>query len=160
MGELTLSVERFRRELDYDDWANREVLRHLQRESLPPPCCASWLAHVLGAQSEWLARLASGQSALPVWPKLTLDELEPELARLRQAWRRFLAELAPHGLERSITYVNTKGQTHTSRVEDVLTHVLLHGAYHRGQIASALREAGLTPPCTDYIHATRSGKIE
>ena len=56
--------------------------------------------------------------------------------------------------------MNSKGQSWTSRVEDVLTHVLLHGAYHRGQIASALREAGLTPPYTDYIHATRSGRIE
>ena len=160
MGELTLSVERFRRELDYDDWANREVLRHLQRESSPPACCAGWLAHVLGAQAEWLTRLGGARSELPVWPKLTLDELEPYLGRLRSDWRRFLAALEPQGLERTITYVNTKGQTWTSRVEDVLTHVLMHGAYHRGQIASALREAGLTPPYTDYIHATRSGRIE
>jgi uncharacterized damage-inducible protein DinB len=160
MGELTLSVERFRRELDYDDWANREVLRHLQRESSPPPSCTGWLAHVLGAQAEWLARLEGGKSELPVWPKLTLDELEPHLARLRASWRRFLAGLDPHRLEGTIAYVNSKGQPWTSRVEDVLTHVLLHGAYHRGQIASALREAGLTPPYTDYIHATRTGRIE
>ena len=160
MGELTFAVDRFQRELDYDDWANREVLRHLQRESSPPATCVGWLAHVLGAQSEWLARLAGGTSTLPVWPKLTLDELESQLARLRSDWHRYLGGLAPDGLERSITYVNSKGESWTSRVEDVLTHVLMHGAYHRGQIASALREAGLTPPYTDYIHAARSGRIE
>lgn len=154
-----MSVARFQRELDYDAWANREVLRHLQRESSPPANCAGWLAHVLGAQSEWLARLSGATSGLPVWPTLTLDELESHLARLQGEWQRFLMELGPQGLERRITYVNTKGQTWTSRVEDVLTHVLLHGAHHRGQIASALREAGLTPPYTDYIHATRSGRI-
>jgi uncharacterized damage-inducible protein DinB len=160
MGELTVSVERFRRELEYDDWANREVLRHLQRESSPPSSCVGWIAHVLGAQSEWLARLGGGKSELPVWPRLTLDELDSCRTRLRTDWKRFLAELDPHALEHTITYVNTKGQSWTSRVEDVLTHVLLHGAYHRGQIASALREAGLTPPYTDYIHATRSGRIQ
>jgi len=44
-------------------------------------------------------------------------------------------------------------------VGDILTHVLLHSAYHRGQIAVDLRAAGLTPAYTDYIHAVRQGKI-
>lgn len=155
-----MSVQRFRRELDYDDWANREVLRHLQRESSPPANCVSWFGHVLGAQSEWLARMQGRKSELAVWPRLTLDELEPSLARLRAEWTSFLERLGPAELARSITYVNTKGEPWTSRVEDVLTHVILHGAYHRGQIASALREAGLTPPYTDYIHATRTAQVE
>jgi uncharacterized damage-inducible protein DinB len=160
MGELVLSVERFRRELGYDDWANREVLRHLQRESSPPPTCVSWFGHILGAQAEWLGRLRGAKSELAVWPKLTLDELERALPRLRSEWQSFFEELGPNGLEATIDYVNSKGQPWTSRVEDVLTHVLMHGAYHRGQIASALREAGLTPPYTDYIHATRTGLVE
>lgn len=155
-----MSVERFRRELGYDDWANREVLRHLQRESSPPASCVSWFAHILGAQSEWLARLRGTKSELAVWPRLTLDELEPSLARLRGEWTRHLERLGPNELARSISYTNSKGTPWQSRVEDVLTHVLLHGAYHRGQIASAMREAGLTPPYTDYIHATRSGLVE
>jgi uncharacterized damage-inducible protein DinB len=160
MGEVVLAVERFRRELCYDDWANREVLRHLLRESSPPATCVELLAHVLGAQSEWLARLTGTRSDLAVWPKLTADELESSFARLRTDWRRFIEKLGPAGLERSVTYQNSKGQRWTSRVEDVLTHVLLHGAYHRGQIASALRAADLTPPYTDYIHATRAGFVD
>jgi uncharacterized damage-inducible protein DinB len=155
-----MSVERFRRELSYDGWANRTVLHHLQRESSPPASCVTWFAHILGAQSEWLARLTGAKSELPVWPKQTLDELEPALVRLRDEWTHFLERLAPADLARSIDYANSKGQRWSSRTEDVLAHVLLHGAYHRGQNASAMREAGLTPPCTDYIHATRSGLVE
>jgi len=154
-----MPAERFRRELAYDDWANREVLRHLQRESLPPPACVRWFAHVLGAQSEWLARIRGERSELEVWPTLTLDELEPHLGRLRTAWSHLVAGLGEHGLERTVTYTNSKGQPWTSRVEDILTHVLLHGAHHRGQIASAMREADLSTPYTDYIHATRSGLV-
>jgi len=160
MAGVVMSIERFRRELLYDDWANREVLRHLQRESSPPASCVGWFGHVLGAQSEWLARLQGRKSELAVWPKLTLDELEPSLARLRREWTSFLGRLGPNDLARSIPYTNTKGERWESRVEDVLTHVLLHGAYHRGQIASGLREAGLTPPTTDYIHATRTGQVD
>jgi uncharacterized damage-inducible protein DinB len=155
-----MAVERFRRELRYDDWANREVLRHLQRESSPPARCVAWFAHVLGAQSVWLARLEGERSALEVWPTLTLDELEPNLARLREAWSGYLARIAPADLGRSLSYVTTRGERCSSRVEDVLTHVLLHGAYHRGQIASELRQEGLTPPATDFVHATRTGHVD
>jgi len=160
MGGLVTLTERFRRELSFDDWANREVLRHLQRESQPPASCVRWLAHVLGAQCEWLARLRGEKSPLPVWPSLTLDELELELGRLQRAWSEFLSTLDPDAWTRSITYVNSKGQSWSSRVEDVLTHVLLHGAHHRGQIACALREADLSVPAMDYIHATRRGLLD
>jgi len=44
-------------------------------------------------------------------------------------------------------------------VEDILTHVTIHSAYHRGQIASDLRAAGQAPAYTDFIHAVRLGLI-
>lgn len=155
-----MSLERFRRELRFDDWANREVLRHLQRESWPPASCVGWLAHVIGTRAEWLARLEGGRSELAVWPKLTLDEIERSMRPLHDRWVGYLERLGPADMARSISYVNSKGQPFQSRVEDVLTHVLVHGAHHRGQIASALREAGLTPPLVDFIHATRSGRLD
>jgi uncharacterized damage-inducible protein DinB len=36
-------------------------------------------------------------------------------------------------------------------VGDMLLHVALHGAYHRGQIALLVRAGGSTPSPTDYI---------
>jgi uncharacterized damage-inducible protein DinB len=43
-------------------------------------------------------------------------------------------------------------------VADVLTHVAMHGVYHRGQIAGAVRAANGTPAYTDYIQAVRTGR--
>jgi uncharacterized damage-inducible protein DinB len=154
-----MSVERLQRDFRYDDWANREVLRHLVRDSAPPARALAWLAHVLGTQAEWHARLTGTKSELAVWPALTPDECEDVLPRLRASWTRYLEDLTPATLGRTIEYVNSKGQRWTSRVEDVLAHVILHGAYHRGQIACELRAVGLTPPYTDYVHATRSGAV-
>jgi uncharacterized damage-inducible protein DinB len=37
--------------------------------------------------------------------------------------------------------------------------VLLHSAYHRGQIASFMRASGDTPAYTDFILAVRQGLI-
>jgi uncharacterized damage-inducible protein DinB len=47
-----------------------------------------------------------------------------------------------------------------SAVQDVLTHVVLHSAYHRGQIASLMRAGGAVPAYTDFIHAVRQGFVE
>jgi len=45
-------------------------------------------------------------------------------------------------------------------VQDILTHVLLHSVYHRGQIAADLRAGGAQPPYTDFIHAARQNLID
>jgi uncharacterized damage-inducible protein DinB len=58
-----------------------------------------------------------------------------------------------------VTYTNSKGEVWTSGVEDILTHVTIHSAYHRGQIASDLRAEGHTPAYTDFIHAVRQGFV-
>jgi len=70
-----------------------------------------------------------------------------------------LAGLAESDLAGSIEYRNSKGERWQSSVADVLTHVLLHGSYHRGQIASAVRAAGGIPAYTDFIHASRQGLL-
>ena len=68
--------------------------------------------------------------------------------------------LSADELSSTITYTNSSGQAHTSRVDDLVTHVAMHGHYHRGQAAMELRAAGHNPAVTDYIHATRNGLID
>lgn len=68
--------------------------------------------------------------------------------------------MSPSGLLETVTYKNTKGEPWSNTVEDILTHVLLHSAYHRGQIASQMRADKEQPAYTDFIHAVRQGVIE
>ncbi|HSP33702.1 MAG TPA: DinB family protein [Thermoanaerobaculia bacterium] len=139
----------------YDDWANREVVSTLRAEGAPAPALRL-LNHIVGAQWVWFARLRSKEPKMDVWPELTLEQVERELEELRRGWRD-IWNRAIQG--RSIEYRNTKGERHTSRVDDVLTHVLMHGTYHRGQIATLVRQGGSTPAYTDFIHASRSGAV-
>jgi len=83
-----------------------------------------------------------------------------EFPRETTEWGGYLAKLGEADLAGTIEYRNSKGEQWQSTVADVLTHVLLHGSYHRGQIASAIRAAGGTPAYTDFIHATRQGFVE
>jgi uncharacterized damage-inducible protein DinB len=152
-------IEAFRRSFAHGDWANQALCEALRSCSDPPREAVAWLAHVVGAESLWLARLNGGASALAVWPELALPELANALSGLRLAWQALLEPLTAPALERTIHYTNTRGERWTNRVDDVLEHVLLHGAHHRGQIASALRAAGQDPPVLDYIHYVRTGQV-
>jgi len=97
--------------------------------------------------------------AVAVWPQMTLAQAEAQLTELAQLWQSYLDGLTPAQLSQTITYRNSKGEPWESRIEDVLMHVVMHSAYHRGQIASELRAAGQTPAYTDFIHPVRQGLI-
>lgn len=137
---------------DYDDWANREEVRHLRSLSQTPPQAIRILAHIVGTEWLWLGRLRRDQPAV-VWPDLALDEIERQIDRLHGEWPR------EFGRADVVDYVNSKGETWSSRADDILMHVIIHGAYHRGQIATIVRQSGETPAYTDYIHCIRSGFV-
>jgi uncharacterized damage-inducible protein DinB len=151
-------IGHLRRLLLYDVWANRETLRSLAEQSAPPKSLR-WLAHILGAERLWIARILGETSSLAVWPDLTVDQCAAHLDDLSGFWLRYMAELEPERLSDEISYVNSKGEPWTSTIADILTHVTMHSTYHRGQIASDMRAAGQVPAYTDYIHAVRTGGI-
>jgi uncharacterized damage-inducible protein DinB len=145
--------------LRYDLWANKETLRSL-RQGTTPSRSLRWMGHIIGAELLWLARLEQSPASLPVWPELSIDDCEARLAEIAGRLPEDLASGRLGSLERQVSYTNSKGEAWTSSVEEILTHVVIHSAYHRGQIASDLRAAGQEPAYTDYIHAVRQGLIE
>jgi uncharacterized damage-inducible protein DinB len=153
-------LEHLSRQFAYDAWANREVLAGLGASARPTARPLQLLAHILSAERLWLERLKKQRQSLPVWPDFSLDQCQAQIAELVLLWREFLAQLSPAGLSEKIAYKNSKGEPWTNTVEDVLAHVLLHSAYHRGQIASQMRAGGEQPAHTDFIHAARQGLIE
>jgi len=87
-----------------------------------------------------------------VWPNWSLEECQSQLPLLSVEWQK-LVDAIDLGAE--IPYTNSKGENWTDSVWDMLTHVPMHSAYHRGQIAVLLRSSGSTPAYTDFIHAAR-----
>jgi uncharacterized damage-inducible protein DinB len=117
------------------------------------------MGHIVGAEDLWLARLREVPAQLPVWPDLSVEECAARLGELSDRWDEYLADAGASRVAERVTYTNSKGEEWTSEVEDILTHVTIHSAYHRGQIASDLRAAGQIPAYTDFIHAVRQGLI-
>lgn len=149
--------EHLGRLLAYDDWANREVLAALHRTGGQPLRSLQLLAHIFAAERLWLERLQSQPQSVPVWPEFSLQQCEAQAVALPQLWEHYLIQA---GFSRTVEYKNSKGEKWTSRPEDVVLHVVMHSAYHRGQIAADMRTASLDPAYTDFIHAVRQGFVE
>ncbi len=159
-----MHVKDFLRMFAYDDWANRECLA----------CDAYCWIRSRGngwthgshssAQKLWLERILKQPQSMPVWPSSTIEECVALANEMSSAWHNYLTRLgnqfAPGSLDDTIEYRNSKGEPWFSRVEDILTHVLFHSAYHRGQIALQMRASGTEPAYTDFIHAVRRGFVE
>jgi uncharacterized damage-inducible protein DinB len=146
------------RMLEYDIWANGTVLDSL-RQATPPPRSLRWMGHIIGAEHLWLARILRRTAPLPVWPDLTLEDCTRQLKQLSGLWQEYIPGPDDAVLAQQVRYTNSKGEEWTSTVRDIVTHVTIHSAYHRGQIASDMRAACLTPAYTDFIHAVRQGFV-
>ncbi len=158
MSAGTPGVAWYGRLFHYDAWANGETLSSL-RSGNPSAKALRWMAHIIGSGELWLARLRDEPPTLAVWPDLDLDGCAAGIARLAERWPRHLAIMRDEDLEEGVGYRNTRGEYWTSTVADILTHVTMHGAYHRAQIAAAVRESGGEPAYTDFIHAARQGLL-
>jgi uncharacterized damage-inducible protein DinB len=153
-------LDYLRRQFAYDAWANGEVVAAIRAGRSAAARPQQLLAHILSAERLWLERLRQQPQSLPVWPEFGLDQCETHIAELSSLWREYFDQLSPAALSEKIAYKNSKGEPWSSSVQDVLTHVVLHSAYHRGQIASVMRAASDSPAYTDFIHAIRQGLVE
>ncbi|HKM47106.1 MAG TPA: DinB family protein [Terriglobales bacterium] len=154
----------FLRMFAYDDWANRECLTAMRAANSLPADTIGRMAHILSAQKLWLERILKQPQSLPVWPVSTIADCAELADEMSLAWQNYLTRVAnpfaPGSLDDKVEYRNSKGEPWSSRVEDILMHVLFHSAYHRGQIALQMRASGLEPAYTDFIHAVRQGFVE
>ena len=143
------------RRIAHLEWADARALAALRAAPDLSPATLELYAHILGAEHVWLARLEGRAATVTVWPALALDQCAAVAAENAAGLRRYVAALAPADLAREISYVNSAGHRFISTVEDILIHTAMHGSYHRGQVARALRQEGAVPEATDYIAFTR-----
>jgi uncharacterized damage-inducible protein DinB len=153
------SLDRFGELFDYDLWANRLAIQSVEAVGEKSEGAIKVLGHLIGAQRVWLARFRTSDppSAQP-WPNLSLAEAGRVAEELHWEWREMFSAFSAEWLDENLIYRNTKGAEFKMPVRDVLTHLLMHSAYHRGQIALAVRAAGGTPAATDYVVYARRAK--
>lgn len=153
----------YQRLFHFDHWASTQVVASLQSCPDAPPKAVSLLSHYL--QEQWFALdLMQGRDAMK-WrgaPEFTFDDCVENIARLDSAWREYLANKTDAHFETSFEYTNFVGKQTTRVVSDLLTDIVDHGTYHRGQIAMIVRASGGEPAktwFTRWVKETARGTL-
>lgn len=138
------------------EWADREMLAALDQGGAGDERARRLLAHLIAAEHIWLSRIQSVDiGTFKPWTDLSLSECRDLSTKTLAGYRTLLESASKERLGELITYRNLQGVAFSTPLSEILLHVALHGAYHRGQIAASLRSAGLEPPSTDFILFSR-----
>ncbi|BAU28780.1 putative damage-inducible protein DinB [Aneurinibacillus soli] len=139
------------------NWANRRILETLQSIEDENQRGRQYFSHILLAEKVWITRLqGSDSSQLPIWSEIDIEVCAELVKQNEESFTAFLTNVANTDLDKIISYTNSKGKEFTNSVRDILTHVALHGQYHRGQINSRLRAEGVEPVTIDFITLVRT----
>ena len=134
---------------EYDYWANQQVWKSVVEKPLTNPKIANLFSHLLSAQRIWLNRCQHVSEIIPLWDtKLDLENL---MVVNHERWKAFLEKLEDGDFAKIINYQTTSGVAFQTKLNDILTHLINHGTYHRGQIVQLLKNERETLPATDYI---------
>jgi uncharacterized damage-inducible protein DinB len=149
-------VETIRKMYQHLNWANQRILECFHTIEGEHGLALRLFAHVLLAEQVWLARLQEKDSSqLSLWSDADLTDCSQFSLENNKKFTTLLAQLTTAELDNLKLYTNSKGQEFQTSIRDILTHVALHGQYHRGQINSLLRTEDINPVNIDYITFAR-----
>ena len=144
------TVEHLRQIFAYNDWANRRIITALKETGSEK--ARQILAHLLVTEKEYFARLYGKDSTgFDFWQDLSLEECGALAREIADAYEKLLRRFDEEGLDFAARYKTSEGIRHENTFRELLTHVALHSAIHRGNIILKLREEGFAPPKIDYI---------
>ncbi len=149
--------------LQYDHWATMKLLTHVQ--DLPEDLFHKPTESVFSSIAETLFHIYRGQR---IWmkrcfPHLMIDESVNEFKDIEVA-ENHIIELHQMMIQSihdyydeldEIVYQNDKGTPFKNSLKEILIHLANHGTYHRGNIASMIRQFGCKGTSTDYIQYLR-----
>lgn len=156
-----MMLQQLRRFFAYNDWANARLFdaaSNIAADALTRdlrssfPSIRDTLAHIVEVEWVWLERWRGvSPSVEPAWASGDLVTLRAQLQGIAAERAAFLDGLCEPDLLRRIAYINFKGDRCECALVDLLTHLVNHSTYHRGQITTMMRQVGAKVPPTDLL---------
>lgn len=147
----------------YNSWANGKMcsfLESLTNVQLDLEQNSSFTSirktaeHIADCEYNWLKRIKGDSN----W-EFKAEKFQGDVKKLSQFWLeqssqfvKVAGENNAESLEKVIPYKNIKGDPFQNELYKIITHVMNHTTYHRGQLVTMLRGAGFTDlSSTDLI---------
>ncbi len=147
---------------DHNYWArNRQIeaCAPLSQEQFTRPLGGSFpslretFAHLVAVEWIWLERWRgrNPRALIPVDDFPTLEAVRERWSAVESEMRAYIEGLNEQALAKPLTIVSTRGEQWTYPLWQMITHLLNHQAYHRGQITTLLRMLNVVPPRIDFL---------
>lgn len=151
-------------QLLYKAWANKQTLDEIEKidrvkYSDQLIMAIRLLNHAYVVDKIFIAHLTN--TSHPYTATNTKDT--PSIKELRQSVEKtdqwlinFSKTVSPTELNNTIKFTFTDGDAGSMSVRDILSHLVIHGAYHRGNIGMLLADCELGKPndtFTRYLHS-------
>jgi uncharacterized damage-inducible protein DinB len=138
----------------YQAWANGELLEKLaghdgQMHADERQAATRLINHNLIVSRIFAAHLSGthhGYASDNTEDTPTLDELCIDVAAMDRWYLEYVEAASPKLLAEPVPFVFTDGDRAMMSRQEMLTHVVTHGGYHRGEIGRILIQIGVTPP--------------
>lgn len=142
---------------NYNYWANKKIcdlLLSLDESIIEKDILSSFrtiketIYHVWGAEWLWLLRIEFDGSSLIQSPikdfNGSFKEAIESFHKVSDEIIKLVSDTDEKELTRRITYQNLAGKEFTSVFYEIIMHCMNHSTFHRGQIITMLRNAGVT----------------
>jgi uncharacterized damage-inducible protein DinB len=149
-------------QLKYNQWAVHHYIKaaeQLDSEQLKRNLNSSFssihetLGHMVWVEELWFERW-QGHVFTKTFNSAnypTLEFVNQQLMEIHAKQIHLLENFEPGTENRRIRYVNFQGKIWEYSFAQMVQHLMFHSAYHRGQLATMLRQLGKVPPKTDYL---------
>lgn len=143
------------KQFDYENWANLLTINSIKQANEPDERALQLISHILSAHSIWLCKIKDEKPTIGLWDLFTLDECLERSNNNHENWIRFISSVNPEEFERHIQF-NFLGKESKISIGDIMTHIINHSSYHRGQIIAGLKGKLEPLPLTTYIAFAKS----
>lgn len=163
-----MSVSTLKSLFAYKAWANAELFARLG--TLPPEqsdqlhTCIRTLNHIYVVDRLFRARLAGDPepfSATNTKETPLLAELRGEVESTDAWYSRYVSSLSEATLAEVLEFTFADGDRGRMSREEILLHVITHGAYHRGNVGQVLKSISVSPPrdlYTKFLHQSEPAR--
>jgi len=135
----------------FNNWANKTLTDYILANEITNEQILAIASHLAHAQRNWYFRVIGQQNDVPLWTPLPPASIALQLSENGNLWLSHLNDLQDADLHTKLAYKNMAGDPYLDNLADILTHLVNHSTYHRGQIVHLIRALGMTPPGTDFI---------
>jgi len=137
---------------DHMAWADARASASIAEMPASPARdrAVSLYAHIVAIEYAWVARFEQRTPDHTQWPDWSLETASEIAVASAAALHSIATTAGSEGLSATIAYRNRAGVEGRNSLWEILMHIVLHGTYHRGQIALLGRDGGSVPASTDF----------